>query len=110
VNGETSIRFSLDNIEDGEYELFADYDKIPAGAAVRVLQRQTVVKDLFDTYERDTLRIKMQKLGVIRIDDFLKTFSLEFKTDEKRNEFFLNRFVLVRLPAYAGNDKTMNDR
>lgn len=110
VNGETSIRFSLDNIEDGEYELFADYDKTPAGAAVRVLQRQTLVKDFFDTYARDTSRIKMEKIGVIRKDEFLKTFSLEFKTDEKRNEFFLNRFVLVRLPAYAGNDKTMNDR
>ena len=96
VSDATSLRFSMDNIEDGKYELFMDYDKLSSGAAVRVLQRQSVIKDYFDTYDRDSSRIKMEKIGEIEKNEFLNTVSIEFKTQEKRNEFFLNRLVLVR--------------
>ena len=96
VSDATSLRYSMDNIEDGKYELFMDYDKLSSGAAVRVLQRQSVIKDYFDTYDRDSSRIKMEKIGEIEKNEFLNTVSIEFKTQEKRNEFFLNRLVLVR--------------
>ena len=96
VSDATSLRFSMDNIEDGKYELYMDFDKMPSGASIRVLQRQNVIKDFFDTYAADTSRIKMEKIGEIEKNEFLKTVSVEFKTHEKRNEFFLNRFILVR--------------
>jgi hypothetical protein len=101
VKNETSIRFSLENIDDGEYDLFVDYDKIPAGADIRILQRQNVIKDFFSTYSSDTVRMTMEKIGLIRKNNFLKAFSLEFKVNGVRDQFFLNRFVLVRLPAHA---------
>ncbi len=96
INNETSIRFSLDDIEDGEYDLFVEYDRTPAGAEVKVLQRQSVVKDFFSTYSNETERMKMDKAGKIMKNNFLKTFSLEFRTIGARNQFFLNRFILVR--------------
>jgi hypothetical protein len=96
INNETSIRFSLDDIEDGEYDLFVDYDRTPAGAEVKVLQRQSVVKDFFSTYSNETERMKIDKAGKIMKNNFLKTFSLEFRTIGARNQFFLNRFILVR--------------
>lgn len=99
VSDETSLRFSLDDIEDGEYELFMDYDKIPSGAEVKVLQRQRVVKELFSAFSRDSVRIKMERVGVIEKNNFMRTISLEFKTDSGNNQFFLNRFVLVKFKS-----------
>ena len=95
VSNETSIRFSLEEIEDGEYDLFADYDKTPAGADVRVLQRQKVIRDFFSSHSADTVRTRMEKIGRIRKDKFTKTFSLEFKVSNVRDQFFLNRFILI---------------
>jgi hypothetical protein len=40
--------------------------------------------------------MKMDKAGKIMKNNFLKTFSLEFRTIGARNQFFLNRFILVR--------------
>ena len=96
INDETSIRFSLDDIEEGEYDLFVDYDRTPAGAEVKVLQRQSVVKYFFSTYSNEIERMKMEKVGKIVKNNFLKTLSLEFRTIGARNQFFLNRFILVR--------------
>jgi len=96
VSNETSLRFSLDGIEDGVYDLFIDYDKVPMGAGVKVLQRQNVVKELFDTFSADSVRVKMGRVGVIEKNNFLNTVSLAFITNEKQKEFFLNRFILVK--------------
>lgn len=97
VSDETSLRFSLDGIEDGRYELFMDHDKIPSGAGIKVMQRQRVVKELFSTFSSDSVRIKMQRVGMIEKNKFMRTISLEFKTDIRKNEFFLNRFVLIKI-------------
>jgi hypothetical protein len=96
VSNGTSIRFSLENIEDGTYDLFMDYDKVPTGADVRVLQRQTSVKDFFSSFSKDTTRVTMEKVGQLEKNGFSQTFSLEFKLSEGRDQFFLNRFILVR--------------
>ena len=96
VSDETSLRFSLDDIEDGVYELYMDYDKLPSGAEVRVLQRQNVVKQLFSVFSSDSIRIKMERLGVIEKNKFTRTISLEFKTSTGKNQFFLNRFLLIK--------------
>ena len=96
VSDETSLRFSLDDIEDGVYELYMDYDKLPSGAEVRVLQRQNVVKQLFSVFSSDSLRLKMERLGVIEKNKFTRTISLEFKTSTGKNQFFLNRFLLIK--------------
>jgi len=96
VKNETSLRFSLENIEDGKYDLYVDYGKFSRGAEVRILQRQNVVRDFFSTYSRDSSRVKMEKVGLLEKNGFSKAFSLEFKIDGDKDQFFLNRFVLVR--------------
>ena len=96
VGNETSLRFSLDGIEDGVYDLYMDYDKIPKGAGVKVLQRQKVVKEVFNTFSADSARIRMEWIGIIEKNDFLNTISLEFKAKQKQDEFFLNRLILVK--------------
>ena len=60
------------------------------------MQRQNVVKELFDTFSADSVRVKMERVGVIEKSNFLNTISLAFMTNEKQKEFFLNRFILVK--------------
>jgi hypothetical protein len=93
-SNETSLRFSLDGIEDGVYDLFIDYDKVPMGAGVKILQRQNVVKELFDTFSADRVRVKMERVGVIEKSNFLNTISLAFMTNEKTKGIFFEQVYL----------------
>ncbi|RYG45289.1 MAG: DUF2961 domain-containing protein, partial [Chitinophagaceae bacterium] len=96
VKDETILRFSLDDIPYGDYELLVDYDKIPLGAKMKVMQRQTELSGWIETYAADTSRIEAEKAGSMQRTPDHRTISIHFKTDGNKNQFFLNRFVLVR--------------
>ena len=96
VTDESRIRFSLEEIPEGHYELFMDYDMLPTGSPVSIYQRQTLVHDWMDTYSAENKRVPMQRVGEIVITPFKKTLTLQFATTKERNQFFLNRFIIVR--------------
>lgn len=93
---ESFIRFSLEDIPEGEYELLFDYDKLPTGAKIRLVQRQMKVADWTDTYASQTKRFSMEKIGSVVRTPFTKTITVGIKPEDNRNQFFLSRILLVR--------------
>ena len=73
-----------------------DYDMLPTGSPVSIYQRQTLIHDWMDTYNAQNKRVPMQRVGEIVITPFKKTLTLQFATTKERNQFFLNRFIIVR--------------
>lgn len=96
VKDETILRFLLDDIPYGNYDLLVDFDKIPTGAKMKVMQRQTELSDWIEMHSADTSRVVAQKAGMMQRTPDYKTISIQFKTTATQNQFFLNRFVLVR--------------
>jgi hypothetical protein len=96
VNDESRIRFSLEDIPDGKYELFMDFDRVPTGAEVSIYQRQTLIRNGIDGYATANTRVPSEKIGEIEITPFKKTLTLQFKTTAQKNEFLLNRFIIAR--------------
>jgi hypothetical protein len=93
---ESFIRLSLEDIPEGKYELLLDYDELPAGAKVRLMQRQIPVTDWMDTYNSETKRIEMKNVGAIERTPFTRTITVHIKPENGKNQFFLSRLLLVR--------------
>jgi hypothetical protein len=96
VTNDTRIRFSLEDIPEGKYELFMDFDRIPTGAEVSIYQRQTLIKESINGYAAENTRLPAEKIGDIEITPFKKTLTLQFKTTAQKNQFLLNRFMIAR--------------
>jgi hypothetical protein len=96
VTDESRIRFSLEDIPEGKYELFMDFDRVPTGSQVSIYQRQTLIREGIDGYASSNTRIRSERIGEIEITPFKKTLTLQFKTATQKNEFLLNRFIIAR--------------
>jgi hypothetical protein len=96
VSDETRLRFSLDEIALGRYDMYLDFDQHPAGTQLKAMQRQAPVSEWMDTYAADTARVKILKVGIIEKTVDVESVTFQFRTATGRNQFFLNRFILVR--------------
>jgi hypothetical protein len=96
VTDESRIRFSLEEIPEGRYELFMDYDRVPAGSEISIYQRQTLIREGISGYAAANTRVSAEKIGEIAITPFMKTLTLQFTTTAEKNQFLLNRFIIAR--------------
>ena len=96
TTGEAAIRVHLQEVPDGAYQVFLDYAQHPEGAAFSLWQRQTPITGWKLSHAADTTRVPHELLGPITLTALNHTLTLRFKADEKRNQFFLNRIILVR--------------
>lgn len=96
VSHESFIRFSLEEIPEGKYELLLDYDKFPTGAKIKLAQRQIPVTYWIDTYSSETKRLSMEKIGLVERTPFTKTITVHIKPADNQNQLFLSRILLVR--------------
>jgi hypothetical protein len=99
TSNETILKYSLDDIPPGDYELYLDYRKDPAGATFSLWQRQTRLSDWQDSYAAATEKLTMQHLTSIRLTPMNHSLSFRFRTSEGRNQFILGRMVLIRKAA-----------
>lgn len=96
VGKETILKFSLDDLPPGDYDLYLDYRQDPVGAAFSLWQRQTQLSDWKDTYAATANKLSMQQLTRIRLSPMNHSLSFRFRTSEGRNQFILGRMVLIR--------------
>jgi hypothetical protein len=96
VTGEAGVRVHLDEVPDGDYKVFIDYAQTPEGALWSAWHRQTPLTDWKSSNAADTTRIEREYVGNLTITPLSNTITLRFKTDENRNQFFLNRVILVK--------------
>lgn len=96
VGNETILKFSLDDLPPGDYDLYLDYRQDPLGAAFSLWQRQTRLSDWQDGYAAKSNKLSMQKMTRIRLTPMNHSLSLRFQNREGRNQFILGRMVLVR--------------
>ncbi len=96
VSENAGLRIPLEGVPPGDYRLYLDYIKDPAGCSFSVWQRQTQVSDWFDTRHPARERDENKVLCNIRIDPLVNTITLRFKTWEGGNQFIFNRLILIR--------------
>jgi hypothetical protein len=96
--GEAAVRVHLQEIPDGAYQVFLDYAKHPEGSALSLWQRQTPITDWKPSHitTNDTVRVEREYLSDVRLTPLNHTLTLRFKADGPRNQFFMNRIILVR--------------
>ena len=94
--GETGIRVHLQGVPDGHYKILLDYAQQPNGCAFSLWQRQTPLTDYRSSYATDTIRLDPAYLNDVELTALNHTLTLRFKTEGERNQFFLNRIILVR--------------
>lgn len=93
---EAAIRVHLKEVPDGAYQVFLDHAQLPEGMAYSLWQRQTPLSDWKTSHAADTVRIPRQLLGNISLTPLNHTITLRFRADGMKNQFFLNRIILVR--------------
>ncbi|TKK71712.1 DUF2961 domain-containing protein [Ilyomonas limi] len=96
VQENSLIKMSLQDIPEGKYTMFLDYDKGPDAADFSLWQRQTALTDWMNANANKTERVPMQEVCAIQITNLNNSFSFHFKTPEGKNKFTLNRVILVR--------------
>lgn len=95
--GEAAVRVHLQEIPDGAYQVFLDYAKHPDGSMYSLWQRQTPLTDWKPSHDpSDTVRTEREYLSDITLTPLNHTLTLRFKADGPKNQFFLNRIILVR--------------
>jgi hypothetical protein len=95
-SGEAAIRVHLDEVPDGAYQVFLDFAKHPEGVLYSLWQRQTPLTDWRSSHAADTVRVPREFGSNITLTPLNHTLTLRFKSDGRRNQFFLNRIILVR--------------
>lgn len=94
--GEAGMRVQLQEVPDGAYQVLLDYAKLPQGCSFSLWQRQTPLTDWMSSYGADTARVAQQYLSDVTLTPLNNTLTLRFKADAGKNQFFLNRLILVR--------------
>lgn len=96
--GEAAVRVHLQEVPDGAYKVFLDYAQHPEGSGFSLWQRQTPLTDWKPSHinTNDTVRVEQQYLSDITLTPLNHTLTLRFKADGAKNQFFLNRIILVR--------------
>jgi hypothetical protein len=93
---ESGIRIHLQEVPDGDYKVFLDYVQFPEGCSFSLWQRQTPLTDWMDSKAADTVRMERKYFSDLTLTPLNRTITLRFKADDKSNQFFLNRIILVR--------------
>ena len=96
TGGEAAIRVRLSEVPDGAYGVFLDYARHPDGAQYALWQRQTPLTGWKLSHGGDTTRVEREYLGDLTLTPLNHTLTLRFKEDGRRNQFWLNRIILVR--------------
>jgi hypothetical protein len=97
TTGEAAVRVHLEGVPDGTYGVFLDYAQTPQGASVSVWQRQTPLSDWMPTYTAgDTVRVERQFVTDVTLTPLNHNLTVRLKGDVPRNQFWLNRIILVR--------------
>jgi hypothetical protein len=96
IKENTVLRLSLKEIPVGNYRLYLDYIKAPEGAQFSIWQRQTQLTGWMDCYSDKIERKEMQDIHGLLITSLNNTVSLRFKVNGAKNQFILNRIILVR--------------
>lgn len=96
VEEETKLRVSLQDIPAGRYHVYIDYVNSPVGANFSIWQRQTPITEWIDTHNATVERNELKNMCDLEITPLNKTISFRFKTAGNRNQFILNRIVLIK--------------
>lgn len=96
-NSETGVRVHLQEVPDGTYKVFLDYAKHPQGGLFSVWQRQTPLTGWMPSAATEMERVERQYIADVTLGNHNQTLTLRFKPDGKKNEFFLNRIILVKV-------------
>lgn len=93
---EAAVRVHLQEVPDGTYKVFLDYAQHPEGSSFALWQRQTPLTGYKPSHAGDTVRVEREYLSHITLTPLNHTLTLRFKANGNRNQFFLNRIILVR--------------
>ncbi|MEP7233248.1 MAG: glycoside hydrolase family 172 protein [Ginsengibacter sp.] len=97
ATNESRLKISLDEIPNGNYELYADVTNNDKGCIFSLWQGQMQISDWINTGKEGVEeRVPMLHIGEINLEEFRKSLTLQFKTDSTNNNFLLNRLVFVR--------------
>ncbi len=96
VSDETVLKYSLDEIPNGDYDVLIEYQKQPNGAAFSLWQRQTQVADWTNTYAATKQDFAIEKKTSISVTHQSRSLSFRFKTAAEKNQFTLRRIILVK--------------
>ncbi len=95
------LRISLREIPSGNYSLFFDIEKEPAGCDFSLWQRQKQVSDWLSSYNVTEERTGELYVCDISVPESNKTITVRFRKEGQKNSLLLNRITLIR-------KKTMN--
>ncbi|MEO6188640.1 MAG: glycoside hydrolase family 172 protein [Ginsengibacter sp.] len=95
VSSDSRLRILCRDIPIGSYRLFADYQVGENGCDFSVWQRQAKLSEWISTNAPQEKRMEQEYLCDIKIDELINTITIRFKADN-RQEFFLNRLILIK--------------
>jgi hypothetical protein len=93
---ESWLRISLGDIPDGKYRVFFDVLKGPLGCDFSLWQRQTQISDWISAWHSDEKRERAMYVCDLDQNDFIKTLTIRFKTDNQKTSLLLNRIILIK--------------
>jgi len=96
VADESKIRIFLDEIPDGKYKLYLDFQKMPEGCKVSFWQRQNQVSGEVNAFADEKARIGKHYVCDLDVNETKNTLTIRFQTDEERSLFSLNRMIFEK--------------
>lgn len=97
VTNGSLLRTTLAEIPEGKYELALDYIQSPESCEFSIWQRQTPLTGWKSAFNDQIRRIDHQKFTTIYLDRLNQTLTFQFKPEAGKNNFILNRIVLVKV-------------
>jgi hypothetical protein len=97
VQDESKIRVSLDEIPEGKYKVYLDYNKTSNGCEFSVWQRQNQLTDFFESWAEKESRMGKKYLCDYEVNKVTNTLTFRFKTEEEKNKFSLNRLIFEKI-------------
>lgn len=91
-----SIRIPLDGVPMGKFSLSLDFVKSPRGVDFSLWQRQSQISDWVSGYSSTTERRESDFIGQVQVDELIHTITLRFQPQKDRDQFVLNRIILIR--------------
>lgn len=91
------VRISLEEIPEGNYQLFADVVSMPTGCEFSVWHRQTQISQWYSTYSQEEKRISELQIGSLTVNPTRNTITLRFRVKRPGDGLMLNRLKFVRI-------------
>ena len=96
IDNNSLVRYSLQDIPPGSYDIHLHYRKRPDAASFSLWQRQTQISDWINAQAAQEVDVPMEKVATITLTELNNTLSFRFRGNEKQHKFVLTRIVLVR--------------